>query len=169
MWSPINLWVVLWSSRVAVTGLWKVGNLYNCIALVYYGIGGPRNAQSYKCHHISSSHYGETSRDLARGKKFWMGQGLQYSRLNKLRFRFMIADTSKKKHILTFKYLFIAYLMKTEWLYKCQEGAIESSGQRHRNYFSSKSLQEKILVEFSFFCALPKNSKGRVSSSAHVQ
>ena len=160
MWSPINLWVVLWSSRVAVTGLWKVGNLYNCIALVYYGIGGPRNAQSYKCHHISSSHYGETSTDLARGKKFWRGQGLQHSRSNKLCFIFMIGATSKKKRILTFKYLFIAYLMKTEWLYKCQEGASESSGQRHRNYFSSKSLQEKILVEFNFVVPCPKVSKG---------
>ena len=64
----------------------------------------------------------------------------------------MVGDTSKKERILTFKYLFIAYLMKTEWLYKCQEGASESSGQRHKDYFSSKSFQEdKILVEFNFF------------------
>ena len=51
--------------------------------------------------------------------------------------------------------------MKTEWLYKCQEGASESSGQRHKDYFSSKSFQEeKILVEFNLFVPCPKVPKG---------
>ena len=51
--------------------------------------------------------------------------------------------------------------MKTEWLYKCQEGASESTGQRHKNHFSSNSFQEeKILVKFNFFVPCLEVQKG---------